>query len=125
MRYCIDDYIVEVLSDSINFGLKRGGHSGGYWYRTTVTELNNKLLFTGKIEYIDSFYRDSRLHKVMNVIGEVLLFIFFLPVILVFKLYQLIELLIKKIKRLPIVKEVTAEDRLYNLMENLLHCVHK
>ncbi len=45
-----------------------------------------------------------------------------LPLILILKLCLLIGTLIKKLRKQPIVKEETTEDRLYYLMESLLNC---
>lgn len=37
--YYFDDFIVKVTGDEIHFGVARGGHSGGYWYVPSITEL--------------------------------------------------------------------------------------
>lgn len=34
----IGEYMIYVTSDKIEFGIKRVGHSGGYWYIPTIEE---------------------------------------------------------------------------------------
>ena len=123
--YYFNDYIVEVSGDNYRFGVARGGHSGGYWFEPTITELDNKLIFSGQIKYIDSYTNDKGAKKVVNKIEEGCLLVILLPLLLIIKIYVLISLQIKKIMRKPIIKEETPDDKLFYLMENLLNCTHK
>ena len=125
--FYFNDYIVEITGDRYSFGVQRGGHSGGYWFIPTITEIGDKLLFSGTIEYIDSWTttKDSKFRKIVDKIELGCLTVLLLPLILIVKLYQAIAKLIKKIRKQPIVKEETPEDRLYYLMETLLNCTRK
>ena len=53
--FYFDDYIIELSDDDIRFGVARGGHSGGYWFVPTITELDGKTIFCGTIEYSDAY----------------------------------------------------------------------
>lgn len=37
--FFFDDYIVELIDEEIHFGIARAGHSGGYWFIPTITDL--------------------------------------------------------------------------------------
>lgn len=116
--YRFDDYLVEVTDGSIRFGVEYAGHSGGYWYIPEITESDGKLVFSGKVKYENSYTRVSKLRQILNKIDEILLFILLLPLIVVFKLCQL---LIRLIRRRP-KPENTTEARLYHLMEDIFGC---
>ncbi len=79
--------------------MQRGGHSDGYWFKPTVTDTDNKLLFSGSIEYNDIYTKDSKLYKIKNKVEEICLLVFLLPVVLIIKLCILIINLIKKDKK--------------------------
>lgn len=123
--FYFNDYIVEISGDMICFGVARGGHLGGYWFKPTITEIGNRLQFSGKIEYIGSYTKDSKFHKTVDKIEEGCLFVILLPLLLLVKLYLSIKNLIQKIRKKPIIKEETTEDRLFYLMETLLNCTRK
>ena len=36
--FYIGEYMIYVTSDKIEFGIQRGGHSGGYWYIPAIEE---------------------------------------------------------------------------------------
>lgn len=118
----INDYMVELSGESINFGVARGGHSGGYWYKPTITENDDKLLFSGQIEYIAAYSDDKKKHKMSTIIENVIIIVVFLPLTLFFKICVFFADLIKKITKRPIIKEYTPEYKLKNLMENILGC---
>ena len=120
--YYFDDYIVKVVGDEIHFGVARGGHSGGYWFIPTITNLGDKIEFHGKIRYVGSDENQSALKKMIDHIGNALMFILFLPVILVIRLYMLVEWLVRKLCRCPKPKEKSEEARLIELMENYCNC---
>jgi hypothetical protein len=50
--YYFDNYIIKLVGDEMHFGVARGGHSGGYWFVPTITELGDKMEFRGEIRYI-------------------------------------------------------------------------
>lgn len=123
--YYFDDYIVKVIDDEIHFGLARGGHSGGYWFVPTITDLDRKTVFSGKIRYIGPEDDRKGLKKVIGIIGEFLLLILILPIAIIVWVYTFIEWLARKIFRRPKSKEETPEERLFDLMENYFGCVCK
>ncbi|MPM96756.1 hypothetical protein SDC9_143921 [bioreactor metagenome] len=123
--FYFNDYIVEISGDNYRFGVERGGHSGGYWFEPTITEMDDKLIFSGHINYIDFYSNDKWYEKVVTKTEEGCLIIILFPLCLLIKIYALIRLIIRKIRRQPSIKEETTEDRLFNLMENLLNCTLK
>lgn len=125
--YYFDDYIVELIDDEIHFGVARAGHSGGYWFVPTITDLGNKIEFRGKIQYIGPEYDNNRslIKKAIDSVSEFLLFILMLPIVLIVWIYMFFEWLVRKIIRRPKPKEKTNEEKLFDLMENYLHCVRK
>lgn len=120
--YYFDDYIVKLIDDKIHFGVARGGHSGGYWYVPTITDLDNSIEFRGKIQYIGPNYNDGPIKKAIDNVEEFLCFILLLPICLGFWLYRFIEWLIRKICNRPKPKEKTNKERLLDLMENYFGC---
>lgn len=118
--YYFDDYIVRIENGEYKFGVDRGGHSGGYWYLPEKSEKDGLLYFNGKIQYISPYSPEKGIKKVMNTIEEIILFIILFPLILIIKCYLFIASLIKKLKGAP--KEVTTEDKLFDMMVNHLHC---
>lgn len=122
--YYLDDYIIEIVGEEIRFGAARGGHSGGYWYIPRIKECSNRLEFRGRIQYIGPGTNEQagRAGKVFERIEYCLLFLLALPVVLIFKLYSMIEWCIRKLCNRPKPKEKTTEERLFDLMENYLGC---
>lgn len=123
--YYFDDYIVKIVNGEIHFGVARGGHSGGYWFVPKITDTGDRLQFRGKIQYIGPDGHRSPMKKLIDRIGNILLFIFFLPIILMIRLYMLIEHLVRKLIHRPKTKEKTSEERLFDLMENYFGCTRK
>ena len=124
--YYFDDYIVKLVGDEIHFGVARGGHSGGYWFVPTITDLGEKMEFRGEIQYIGpSSENRGAFKKAIDGIGEFLLLILILPIALAIRIYMFMEWLIRKIFNHPKPKEKTNEERLFDLMENYFGCVGK
>ncbi|MBR2342856.1 MAG: hypothetical protein IKA64_01220 [Clostridia bacterium] len=123
--YYFDDYIVELIGDEIHFGVARGNHSGGYWFVPTITELSNKIEFSGEIRYIGPNDNRSLSKKAIDSVGDFLLFILILPIALIIRVYMFIEWMVRKIFNRPKPKGKTNEERLLNLMENYFGCVIK
>ena len=121
----LDDYIVKIIDGTIHFGVERGGHSGGYWYVPIMTELDNRILFCGKIRYIGPNDDRGLFAKTIDKVWECCLLILLIPFVVLFKLYEFIEWLVRKICNRPKPKLKTTEDRLFDLMENYLGCVRK
>ena len=123
--FYFDDYIVEISDNEVCFGVARGGHSGGYWFVPTITELDGKTTFCGTIEHVDPYTNEKGIKKIVNKIEEVLLWIILIPIIVVDKGYLFFSWLIRKMFKRSKPKEVSLEDKLYNLMENHLGCKRK
>ena len=121
--YYFDDYIIKLIGDEIHFGVARGGHSGGYWFIPTITDLGSKMEFRGEIRYIGSNENRGSFKKSIDSIGDFLLLIFFLPIFLIIRGYLFVDWLARKIINRPKPKEKTNEERLFDLMENYLGCV--
>ena len=62
--FYIDDYIVDISDDVVSLGVARGGHSGGYWFVPTITEIDGKTTFCGSIEYIDHYTNEKGIKKI-------------------------------------------------------------
>lgn len=124
--YYFDDYIVKLVDEEIHFGVARGGHSGGYWFIPTITDLDDRIEFRGTIRYIGpSSENRGAFKKAIDGIGEFLLLVLILPIALVVRIYMFIEWLVRKIFNRPKPKEKTNEERLSDLMENYFGCVGK
>ena len=124
--FYFDDYIVKLVGDEIHFGVARGGHSGGYWFVPTITDLGEKMEFRGEIQYIGpSSENRGTFKKAIDGIGDFLLLILILPIVLIIRGYMLVEWLVRKIFNRPKPKEKTNEERLFDLMVNYFGCVEK
>lgn len=120
--FYFDDYIVELSNGDIRFGIARGGHSGGYWFVPTITEIDGKTTFCGTIEYVSLYTNGKGIKKIVNKIEEVLLWIILFPVIIIVKVYLFFSWVARKLFKKTKPKEESLEDKLYNLMENHLNC---
>ena len=123
--FYFDDYIVELSNGEIRFGVARGGHSGGYWFVPTITEIDGKTTFCGTIEYIDPYTNEKGFKKIVNKIEEVLLWLILIPVIIIVKVCLFSSWVIRKIFKRTKPKEESLEDKLYNLMKNHLNCTRQ
>lgn len=121
--YYFHDYIIKVEAEQIQFGIERAGHSGGYWFIPTITEVGDSTEFTGQIQYIGPKDDRSSFKKTVDTVGEFLLLVLLLPLILVIYLYKFIKWVIGKVCKRAITKPETAEEKLYDLMENHLNCI--
>ena len=123
--YYFDDYIVKICNGVIHFGVERGGHSGGYWYIPLITEYEERIEFSGTVEYIGPEDNRGRIKKVIDGIGLSVLIILVLPIILLIWLYMLFEWIIRKLIKKQRAKAKTTEEKLFDLMENHLGCIRK
>lgn len=123
--FFFDDYIVELSGNEVHFGVARGGHSGGYWFVPTITELDGKTTFCGTIEYIGPFASEKGIRKFVSKIEGILLWIILIPVIIIVKVCLFFSWFVRKIRKKTKPKEESLEDRLYNLMENYLNCTRQ
>ena len=109
----------------IRFGVARGGHSGGYWFVPTITEINGKTTFCGTIEYNSPHTSEKGIKKIVNKIEEILLWIILIPIIIIVKVCLFFSWVVRKILKRTKPKEESLEDKLYNLMENHLNCTRQ
>ena len=123
--YYFDDYIVKQTDDEIHFGVARGGHSGGYWFIPTITEFDNRIEFCGTIRRVGGGNDPKDIKRVCNSIGDFMFMILLMPIVLVIKLYTLVEGFIRKIVNRPKPKAKANEERLFDLMENYCGCIGK
>ena len=121
--FYIGEYMICVSNGEIQFGVQRGGHSGGYWYIPTIEEFEDRLVLSGTIQYIGPEDNRSKVSKVIGEIFFVLFIILISPVLLLFKIYELIEWIVRKINKKT--KPITTEDKLYDLIVNKLGCTKK
>ena len=121
--FYIGEYMIYVTSDKIEFGIQRGGHSGGYWYIPAIEEFEDHLVLCGKIQYIGPEDNSGKATKVIGEIFFVLFIILLSPILLLFKIYELIDWIVRKISKKP--KPITTEGKLFDLMVNKLGCIKK
>ena len=123
--FYFDNYIIELNEDKICFGIERSGHSGGYWFTSTITEVDDKIEFSGTIHYVDS-HTDEEQHTFKRAISKfntLLLSLLLLPLALILKLFDIIKWCIGKLLKQSKPASMSTEDKLYNLMEKHLNCV--
>ena len=124
--YYFEDYMVKRIGDEIHFGVARGGHSGGYWYIPTITELDGKMEFRGTIQYIGpGSERQGGVQKLIDGIELVLGAIVVLPIAALVLAYRFFDGLIRKLWGRPKPKEKSNEERLFDLMVKHFGCVGK
>ncbi len=123
--YYFHDVIVKTTDGTLHIGVERGGHSGGYWFIPTITEHDDRLIFCGSIQYIGPEGVRNGFQKTLDRIGDFLLFILLLPLILLIRLYLLMDWVVKKLSHTQKPVVPTTEQRLFDLMENHLGCVRK
>ncbi len=124
-----DNYIVELRDDEIRFGVSRGSHSGGYWFIPEIKEYDNKISFCGTIEYIGFYSEEKGIKKVVNKIDELFILNVLFPIIAIIFAIIYVRLFFswigRKLFKKNKPKEVTLEDKLYNLMEKYLNCTRQ
>ena len=85
--FYIGEYMIYVTSDKIEFGIQRGGHSGGYWYIPAIEEFEDHLVLSGTIRYIGPEDNRSKASKVIGEIFFVLFIILLSPILVLYKIY--------------------------------------
>ena len=120
--YYFDDYIVKIVDNTIHFGVERCGHSGGNWFVPHITEFNDRLEFCGPVKYGGPVDDRSKAQKVFDGIGYALLFVLILPIVVIIRLYQMVEWVIRKLLKKEKQKSKTTEEKLFDLMINHLGC---
>ena len=123
--YYFDNYIIKVIGDTIHFGVERGGHSGGYWFMPSISEYGDRIVFTGTVKYIGPEDDRGKFQKAIDGIGYVLLAVLLLPIVLIIRLYMLVEWMVRKLFKKMKPKAKTTEEKLFDLMENHLKCIRK
>ena len=89
------------------------------------TLFDNRIVFSGTVQYIDPYTNEnqSAIKKTIDKSWEILLLILTLPLVLLYKLYTIIEFCIRKVFKRTKPKVKTTEDKLYDLMEQHLNCI--
>ena len=85
--YYFDGYIVDLRDNEIRFGVARGGHSGGYWFNPTVTEIGGRMEFRGTIRRVGLEDNRSPKQKLVGRMEKIILMVLFWPVLLPIMLY--------------------------------------
>ena len=119
------NYMIFVKGEELSFGIERAGHSGGYWFVPTVTEEADGILLRGKIQYIGPMPdpNRTRLQRIREAIGEILLLLLLLPLLLVTLFGYYVFQFFRWISGKP--RPLTTEERLYDLMEKHVQCQRK
>ena len=121
--YYIDQYLIVAGEDEIRFGVERAGHSGGYWFIPTITETDEGIELKGKMQYSGPQNDQSKMEMIIDNIWLGILYVVLLPVWLIVGIYSLVETLIRKIRKLPKIRN--KEEKLFDLMENRLGCIRR
>ena len=114
-------YLFKKENGSYSFGVYRGGHSGGYWYCPSYEYKDGKLAISGMIRYLDYWSQQTGMKKVQNTIGEILLYIFLLPLVLIAFLVKGVIFVCRKVFKKPKLQS-NEEKALYSLMIEQLNC---
>ena len=122
--YYIDAYMISISGDEILFGIQRAGHSGGYWYAPTITESDDRIVFSGKIKYIGPEDHRSKPRKAVDKIFDICFTVLFSPLMLFLQLLVFVVWLVQKIAKHSD-EPLTKEGCLFTLMEKHLCCVRK
>ena len=115
-------YLIRIMNDRRFFlGVGRGDHNGGYWYVADVEDgEDGDLMIRGSIVYNpDDEGKDQT--SFWERVEGVFLFLFLFPLITLFKIIELIGVLIRKIRKKPRQGD-TDEDVLDRFMIQYLHC---
>ena len=118
--FYIDDYIVSVGLDEIEFGVERAGHGGGNWFVSKFEEENDQIEFRGTIRYYTPEDNRTKARKASDKFLLVLFEILTFPLLLVICIFGAVSTIINKMRKKP--KPLTTEEKLFDLMVNRLGC---
>lgn len=121
--FYFNDYIVDVRDSQYAFGVARSGHSGGYWYKPTAVETDEKIVFTGDIQRSSYDFNAAGDKKKSDKIAKAVFSVILSPLLLLVEVYILVKSLIRRTRRKPPAQADTPEEKLCFLMENILGCV--
>ena len=119
--------LYEDTQNGFDLGIERGGHSGGYWYAATLTEIEDGTEMRGEIVYRslhgDGSYREStKWEKAKDVIFTVFVALLCLIPILVIYAVQGILRLIGKLRGKPVEATMSTEEKLTHFMTEVMGC---
>ena len=80
----------------------------------SITEVDDKTIFCGTIQYIGPYANEKGIRKVISKVEEFLLEVLLLPIIIIVKVYQLFSWAIQKATGRTKSKEESLEDKLYD-----------
>ena len=109
-----DGFILEKKDGKYSFGLARGGHSGGYWYRPEYSEEDGILHIEGRIRF-ESALTTSKFE-------DIALTVILSPIILIVHTIRGAIWVIKKILGKPITAD-NVKTALFRLMLDVLGCL--
>lgn len=109
-----DGFIFENNDGKYSFGLARGGHSGGYWYRPEYSEEDGILHIEGRIRF-ESALTTSKFE-------DIALTVILSPIILIVHTIRGAIWVIKKILGKPITAD-NEKTALFRLMVDILGCL--
>ncbi len=121
------DMLYEDTESGFDFGVSRGGHSGGYWYCASLTETEAGSEMRGEIVY-RTYHRDGELRedtkweKLRDWMGIAVIVVFFSPVFLIALAIWGIMLLIGKLRGRPWEKTMTDGEKLTCFMTEVMGC---
>lgn len=127
----VQDYLLRRKENgNFHLGIERAGHCGGNWYVANVTEADGKTKISGKIVYNPDENgqetKTERKQSVRETIGLIVMFVLFLPLVILGAIVFGILLLINKIRikrsKPPILNELTKEEKLDKFMIEYLNC---
>ena len=119
--------LYEDTPSGFDLGIERGGHSGGYWYVATLTEVDGVTEIGGEIVYRSyhkngEYREDTKGEKIREWLGIVLIVIFFSPVFLIALAIWGIMLLIGKLRGKPVEATMSTEEKLTRFMTEVMGC---
>jgi len=121
--FYFDNYVIKLSDDEIQFGVARGGHSGGFWFIPEITEANGKTIFYGEIQYLGD--NGAGEMSIMDRIKLTLLVMILLPLIVVAVLFGYFRMAAGKLFNRRQWTLISNEDKLLDLMEYHLNCTRR
>src|SRR5690606_26511726 len=122
----IEDYIIKIIDkDHFMIGVQRAGHSGGYWYKAELNELESKTHIKGELLLLEGnnpTYRYTWFDKIRDFILISMIFILFWWIFILFWIIKQFEKWIQKLKGKPVIKDKTPIEKLDMLMIYRFQC---
>ncbi len=121
------DLLYEDTPEGFDLGIERGGHSGGYWYRATLTETEAGSEMRGEIVY-RSLHGDGNRReetKWEKIRGRLFIAVTCLlcvgPILIAYAIRGAM-VLIGKLRKKPVKSAMTTEEKLTHFMTEIMGC---